>query len=203
MVSTRFVIPMVVAALLGACGKSAEPVEGTPVKGEAPKVDAGWDGKNEPDNLTALLRAIRASADTDPARAAALTRGLLVDAESVKVAVANEELAKNIVGQVAQVPRDDAQVAHLLDPKKAEYTETRAHAATTEEIVANDPTTVAYKEFPGGVRKLAEKGYLQKGVTFYEVEWTAPGEDAGMKYHLFFWDGARWRMLGPAWRGVE
>jgi hypothetical protein len=38
---------------------------------------------------------------------------------------------------------------------------------------------------------------------FYEVEFVKPGEDMGMKYHLFFWDGARWKMLGPVWRSMR
>jgi len=35
------------------------------------------------------------------------------------------------------------------------------------------------------------------------VEISEPGKDKGTKYHLFFWDGASWRMLGPAWRVVK
>jgi hypothetical protein len=29
-----------------------------------------------------------------------------------------------------------------------------------------------------------------------------PGKYAGMTFHLFFWDGADWKMLGPIWRLV-
>lgn len=197
-----WVVAMVV---LAACGKAAETTTtgDVAVKGEAPKVEAGWSGKNDPEDLKALLRAIREAAATDKAKAGALTRGLLVDADAVKVAVADEAIAKGLVEQVAQMPREDMDIASLLDPAKPDYTEIVAHAATTEEILANDPASIAFKEFPGGVRKLAEKGALKQGVTFYEVEWVRPGEDAGMKYHLFFWDGGRWRMLGPAWRGIE
>lgn len=192
---------LVLLVVLGACGKGdASPPPG---KGEAPVVAAGWEGKNDPEDLKALLTAIREDATKDPAKAAALTRGLLVDKDSVEVAVADPALAQKLVEQVAMVPKDDAQVAGMLDPKKPEYSDITAHGATTEEILANAEGGVARAEFPGGVRKLAEKGLLQKGVTFYEVEWTPKGESAGMKYHLFFWDGQRWRMLGPAWRGVE
>ncbi|HZL71116.1 MAG TPA: hypothetical protein VFC86_01550, partial [Planctomycetota bacterium] len=62
--------------------------------------------------------------------------------------------------------------------------------------------SVAFKEFPGGAKKLAET-ILRPGVTFYEVEFLEPGKDAGMKFHLFFWDGERWAMLGAAWRVVD
>ena len=40
-------------------------------------------------------------------------------------------------------------------------------------------------------------------MTFYEVEFLEPGKDAGMKYHLFYWDGKQWSMLGPVWRTLE
>lgn len=189
----------VFAVMLAACGSKGGPEGAPPV----PAAPAGWQGKNDPEDLKALLAAIRDNATKDPAKAAALTRGLLVDAASVKVAVADAALADRLVQQAGKMPRDDAAVAGMLDPGKPEATEIRAHGATTEDIVANTPDGVVMHEFPGGARKLAEKGMLQKGVTFYEVEWTKPGEDMGMKYHLFFWDGAHWKMLGPAWRGVE
>jgi hypothetical protein len=43
---------------------------------------------------------------------------------------------------------------------------------------------------------------LRPRMTFYEVELVKPGETAGMVYHLFFWDGAQWTMLGPVWRMI-
>ena len=30
-----------------------------------------------------------------------------------------------------------------------------------------------------------------------------PGKDSGMKYHLIYWDGRQWMMLGPVWRVME
>jgi len=80
--------------------------------------------------------------------------------------------------------------------------EVRIHAATTEELQAYADGSVAYKEFPGGARKLAES-VLRPGMTFYEVEYLEPGKDKGMKYHLIFWDGKAWCMLGPVWRAVK
>jgi hypothetical protein len=40
-------------------------------------------------------------------------------------------------------------------------------------------------------------------MTFYEVELLEPGKEYGMKYHLFFWDGKQWTMLGPVWRELQ
>ncbi len=44
---------------------------------------------------------------------------------------------------------------------------------------------------------------LRPGVKFYEVEFVAPGSDSGMKFHMFYWDGSAWKMLGPAWRALK
>jgi hypothetical protein len=44
---------------------------------------------------------------------------------------------------------------------------------------------------------------LRPGVTFYEVEFLQPGQPRGIKYHLFYWDGRRWAMLGPVWRSAR
>ena len=62
--------------------------------------------------------------------------------------------------------------------------------------------SVAYKEFPGGTKRVAELA-LRPGVTFYEVEYLEPGKSAGMKYHLLYWDGKQWSMLGPVWRVLK
>jgi hypothetical protein len=40
-------------------------------------------------------------------------------------------------------------------------------------------------------------------MTFYEVEFVPPGKDLGMKFHLFYWDGSQWTMLGPVWRVIK
>jgi hypothetical protein len=44
---------------------------------------------------------------------------------------------------------------------------------------------------------------LRPGMTFYEVEFLEPGKEYGVKYHLFFWDGKQWTMLGPVWRALQ
>jgi hypothetical protein len=40
-------------------------------------------------------------------------------------------------------------------------------------------------------------------MTFYEVGFLEPGKDYGVKYHLFYWDGRQWTMLGPLWRALQ
>lgn len=85
---------------------------------------------------------------------------------------------------------------------KASQTEVQVHASTTEELVAYARDSVAFKEFPGGAQRLAQL-VLKPKMTWYEVEYLEPGKDAGMKFHLFYWDGQQWSMLGPVWRAIR
>ncbi len=81
-------------------------------------------------------------------------------------------------------------------------TQVHVYAATTEEMVEYREGTVTFQQFPGAVKELA-RTLLRPGMTFYEVEMVEPGKDLGMKYHLFYWDGRRWAMLGPVWRALR
>jgi hypothetical protein len=78
----------------------------------------------------------------------------------------------------------------------------KVHGATTEEIVTYAQGSVVYSEFPGGTRRIAER-ILRPGMTFYEIEFLEPGKEYGMKYHLLYWDGRQWTMLGPLWRALQ
>jgi hypothetical protein len=162
--------------------------------------------KDDPENLKGLLDTIvKASESGDTKKAAALTRGLIPDKDALAKALKDDapaDFIQSYLDNVSKLPPDDAQVAGLMKRGEADRTAIQVHAATTEEIRENKEGTPAYAEFPGGARKLAEN-VLRPGVKFYEVEFTKPGEDLGMKYHLFYWDGSQWRMLGPAWRGIK
>ena len=74
----------------------------------------------------------------------------------------------------------------------------RAHRAAP----VREYSILAFKEFPGGAKRVAELA-LRPGMTFYEVEYLEPGKNTGMKYHLLYWDGKQWSMLGPAWRVLK
>ena len=106
---------------------------------------------------------------------------------------------RRLADQYKELPPSDEKAACIFAPDKR--TEIRVHQSTVEELAAYKEGTPAFEEFPGGARKLAEQ-VLRPGTTFYEVEVTEPGKDKGIKFHMFFWDGAQWRMLGPAWRAL-
>ncbi|MEQ1565918.1 MAG: hypothetical protein ABMA64_09800 [Myxococcota bacterium] len=151
------------------------------------------------DELVALLAEIRAAGDAgNVAGAAAMTRALLVDPKAlarVLVSDAPPSFVDAVVGAAEQWSDDsDAVVARYLTP--AGRTECRAYAATTEAIAAGAD------EFPGGAVQLAKR-VMAPGVTWLEVSCTEPGAALGTRFHLFFHDGRRWRMLGPAWRWLE
>ncbi len=149
--------------------------------------------------FTELQGAIRAN---DVETAASMTIDLFPDGASLESAVKDPAALEEIKAMHAQFSSaSDEQVAGLFatDPDR---TEIAVHAATTEEIAAYEEGGVAWAEFPGGARDAAES-VLQPGVTFYEVELVEPGQDLGMKLHLFYHDGQNWKMLGPIWRVLQ
>ncbi|MFN0248771.1 MAG: hypothetical protein ACKV2T_17915 [Kofleriaceae bacterium] len=134
----------------------------------------------------------------DTVKGRAIVESLIPAAEPLRRALVDNapmDFVEQVVSQMKEIPADDTKAACLLSP--AGRTEILVHAATTEEIAARG-TPIVTSEFPRGAQKLAP--LLRPGVTFYEVETVEPGADRGTKFHMFYWDGERWRMLGPAWR---
>lgn len=154
------------------------------------------------DSLFTDLRAALKS--NDRATAGALSMSLLPDESAVATALDDDavEPRRTIAALfVAARPPSEALAAHMFSDNP-EYTQINVHGATTEEIAAREPGTVAADEFPGGAQTAAET-ILRPRMTFYEVEFVEPGHGRGLKFHLFFHDGRQWRMLGPAWRRDE
>lgn len=153
-------------------------------------------------HFAALQKAIR---EGDAKTSLAMTKGLLCDEARLKKAL-REHVDKDVLAKLVEMHKGfgggpDEKVAAAFKGKP-EQTEIQVHASTTEALAAYAKDSVAFKEFPGGARDAAA-AVLRPGLTFYEVEFLEPGKDAGMKYHLFFHDGAGWAMLGPAWRVLK
>lgn len=202
-------VALVVAA---GCGKSEETGSGSG-SGSGAGSGSGGGGasplyaqSDSPDNLKGLLDTIMKSSESgDHKKAAALIRGIFTDKASLSKALKDDAPAAfvdEVLSQNKQIPTDDAELAGLFKRGGADRTEIEVTGATTEEIAEYKDGSAAYREFPGGTRKLAAQ-VLRPGVKFYEVEFHAPGADSGMKFHMFFWDGSAWRMLGPAWRALK
>lgn len=173
---------------------------------DAPIADGEQIQQNNPDSLKTLCQNLqKAIQANDVKKAAALTRSLVPDDERLKkglkdnVAPATLQTIQAFHQQM--MPANDEGFAKLLAAKPTQ-TVVNVHGATTEEIIQYAPNSVAFKEFPGGTRKLAEQ-VLRPGMTYYEVEFVEPGTSAGRKFDLFFWDGKQWTMLGPLWRPLK
>lgn len=185
-----------VALLLfaGACDKGKQ--------GGGAAVIAQKDGA---DGLKALFEAAHeACTSKDFAKGKAITQSVIPGKEQLKKVLKPDVPADQIeklAEQFKDLPPSDEKAACVFYPGNGR-TEITVHASTVEDLAAYKEGTPAFEEFPGGARKLAEK-VLAPGTTFYEVEVTEPGKDMGTKFHMFFWDGAQWRMMGPAWRVLK
>jgi hypothetical protein len=194
MVHTRFLFVWLIAVALGTAVCAGDADDRVSFKQE-----------NRPDNLKALFELVhhKIHVERDTKQALALVRSLIPDEARVKPAL-RDGLAPEMLSQIAdqhQKMREmrEAEVAKLARPTQKVV---QVHAASTEGIARYQEGSVAFREFPGGAKRLAEQ-VLRPGVTFYEVEFLEPGKDAGMKYHLLYWDGQQWSMLGALWRVLK
>ena len=173
-------------------------------KGEKGGAGAGLAEKDGADGLKAVFTASHAACSgKDFAKGKSIVMSLLPGKTELKKIfkddVADAKLDE-VAAQYKEIPPDDAKVACIFSPPGR--TDIKVHASSVEDLVAYKEGTPAFEEFPGGAKRLAET-VLKPGQTFYEVEVTEPGKDSGTKFHMFFWDGAHWRMLGPAWRAFN
>ena len=185
---------IVSAALLvsGACDKGKKDKGGgTPI--------AQKDGA---DGLKALFEASHAACTgKDFAKGKALTLSVIPTKDQLKKLMKDDVPADQLgklADQFKDLPPSDEKAACVFYPGDGR-TEIKVHPSSVEDLVAYKEGTPAFEEFPGGAKKLAET-VLKPGNTFYEVEVTEPGKDLGTKFHMFFWDGTQWKMMGPAWR---
>lgn len=180
---------LLTAIAAAGCGKSPGPSD----------TNALFKQENTPENLQKLVEAIvKASESADLARAGALMRGLFVDADTLKMVFKDDVSSAQMTRQIERlkgIPASDAELATLMKRGSTTRTQINVHGAMTAEIIAGQSAVAI--EFKDAVELAAD---LKPDIVFYEVEFVEPGKPAGMKYHMFFWDGSRWRMLGPAWR---
>ncbi len=160
--------------------------------------------KNTPGNLKSLFQKMQqAHATGDAQTARALTEPLFPDEKRLRKGL-REDVSGKTVDTILALHRkfmSSIPLEKLFEADPAN-TEVQVHGATTEEIALNKKGTIVYQEFPGGAVDLAGS-VLRSGVTFYEVELLKPGQSRGMKFHLFYWDGSGWSMIGPAWRALK
>lgn len=161
--------------------------------------------KDGAEGLKALFEASAATCNAKEfAKGKALTLSVIPTKDHLKKLFKDDapaDLFDKMLEQYKSLPPDDEKVACIFVPGEGR-TEITVHASSVEDLIAYKEGTPAFEEFPGGAKKLAEQ-VLKPGATFYEVEVTEPGKDTGTKFHMFFWDGAQWRMLGAGWRALK
>ena len=161
--------------------------------------------ENRPENLKALLETIHnlIYVKKDARSAAALLVSLYPNEERARKALRNDvppETLQKIFDMHKRVGSlEESNINQLAGPDQKMV---KVHGSTTEEIARSERGSVAFAHFPGGAVRIADQ-ILRPGMTFYEVEFLEPGKDRGMKYHLFYWDGKQWTMLGPLWRALQ
>ena len=172
-------------------------------------IAVGCDGgsfkqEDKAENLKALFERMHQALHekNDAKQAVTIFQSMVPDEARVRKAL-KDDVAPDTVKQIGAFHKafsvNEEGVRKLA---RADQKEVQVHGSKTEDIVAYKQGSVAFNEFPGGTKRVAEQ-WLRPGMTFYEVEYLEPGKDAGMKYHLIYWDGKQWSMLGPLWRAMK
>jgi hypothetical protein len=165
---------------------------------------AAWKHENSKANLQALFEAIVAARKAgDASRAAALSKSVLPNRESLVKLLSEKASAElidacvSLIGKLIERSSDRLAELFVARPEAANI---KIHEASAAEIIAFEKGRTAFEEFPGGARRVA--ALCKPDQKLYEVVISKPGENSGVKFHLFFWDGMRWCMAGPIWRAI-
>ena len=178
-------------------------VGGTSARAQSPSAPA-FKHENTAENLKALMETMfrRVHVQKRPTEAVAMLRSLVPDEARLKAAFRTDAPAATI-RQVLEFHQSmQGALNGAFSATRPEQTVTKVSAAATEQIAAFREGSVPARNFPGGAKGVAER-FLRPGLTFYEVEFLEPGDDLGVQFHLFYWDGKGWSMLGPLWHVLK
>jgi hypothetical protein len=161
--------------------------------------------ENKAENLKAFFELIYQTIHVkkNPKQAAALFQSLTPDQDRLKKGLKDDvapEIGQKIIAMYNNfgLP-NEANIGQLVP---AECNVIEVYGASTEKIAKHLKGSFAYDYFPGGTQQVAER-VLRPKLMFYQVKLLAPGETVGITYHLFYWDGQQWSMLGPIWRVLK
>ena len=110
-------------------------------------------------------------------------------------------LAQKVVGWPATSSEAKSLGASLFAPGEPSRTEVKTYSATTEEIAEYAKGGVAFAEFPGGMKRFAER-VAAPGRVWWVAVCVAPGRSSGTKYSCFTRLGSRWLFLPKPWRSI-
>ena len=154
---------------------------------------------NDHENLRKMFRRIRdLIRGGQYARANTLGATLLPDEERLKAGL-REGTPESEVQRILALEKSSLpdEVYKIFAPDSL-ASEVRLYRATTEELISCPKDTAAHDVFPKNAQKVARE-LLRPGITWWIVELAVPGQEQGFRYHLIFFDGAHWTMLGPIW----
>jgi hypothetical protein len=161
--------------------------------------------QNKPENLQAYFELIHQTLynDQNPEKAAALFSSLIPDKARLQKAL-KDEVQPELIPKLLELYQrlglpNNGNIHELIHPDKSVVA---VYGATTAELAANVEGSPAWEHFAGGARKAAPL-VLRPGMTFYQVKLLAPGQPHGMTFHLFYWDGRQWSMLGKVWQALR
>ena len=154
---------------------------------------------NDHENLRKMFRRIRDLIRAGQyARASTLGATLLPDEARLRAGLRDgtppAEIDRILALEKASLPDE---VYKIFAPDSL-ASEVRLYRATTEELMSPPKDTAAHDVFPKNAQKVARE-LLRPGITWWIVELAVPGQEQGFRYHLIFFDGAHWTMLGPIW----
>jgi hypothetical protein len=161
--------------------------------------------QDHPENLQAYFELIHRTLyqDKNPEAAAAQFRALIPDAARLRPAL-RDEAAPALIPRLLELYRrqglpDKGNIHELV---RADEKVVAVHGATTEELASSAEGSPAWQYFAGGARRAAAQ-VLRPRMTFYQVKLLAPGQPYGMTFHLCYWDGSQWSMLGKVWQELR
>lgn len=91
--------------------------------------------------------------------------------------------------------------AHKAGLGSATRTEIFVHQTTTEELVTYARGSVAFAEFPGGMKDFA-RSLAAPGRTWWCVEAREPGKESGTRFTAFTEIGGRFVLIVRPWRAL-
>jgi hypothetical protein len=185
--------------LLAGCG-DAPPAPTTPA---AVTSDAG-DTVKDPAALRALVETwIGAQNAGDGARYLEVMRGFLPTRAQLRAMLREGPATEAFLAAAGRMTVEGSPVAKVAPADKPLPKTTRTdvfvHAATTEEIAAYEKGSEAFEEFPGGMRRFAER-IAAPGRVWYAVEMREPGHDAGTRITAFTRVGGHFLIVPKPWR---
>lgn len=160
------------------------------------RIMAGVDlpGRGTPEHLKRQMVLLGSQVrNSDTKAVAAFVREALPDAAGLKVALSSsasgqavEKLAAFFDGLRA---KPDADVAKIM-----EFPHTRT------EVVVRPQTP---EDLAPLVSRPEHLKLLQEGQAFYSVQFVDPKDPLNTRFHLFYWTGSGWQMLGMYWKILD